>query len=106
MSYHEFCNELENILNKKDITKQDENLFISHPFIYSNDSRTKIGLRYDFLKDFFSKILIAQLLTSESKIIDDKSLNILVNNAGYLNIFSKAIGKKSSNVIMILNLSL
>ena len=106
LSYHEFCNELENILNKKDITKQDENLFISHPFIYSNDSRTKIGLRYDFLKDFFSKILIAQLLTSESKIIDDKSLNILVNNAGYLNIFSKAIGKKSSNVIMILNLSL
>ncbi|NEN76574.1 NACHT domain-containing protein [Pelistega sp. NLN82] len=54
LSHYEFCNELKNILNRK-ATKQDEHSFISHPFIYSNDSRTKIGLKYDFLKDFFLK---------------------------------------------------
>lgn len=67
-------------------------LLLNHAFIdYANDKL--INIRYDFLKDFFLKISIAQMFSNQA-IADIQLLDLLVSRVSYLNNFSLDIGKR------------
>lgn len=67
-------------------------LLKAHPFVFEKNE--KIDLRYDFLRDFFTVILIAQSLEQE-EIIDKNILLLLEKKIGYLNSFSKDVAKRT-----------
>lgn len=83
----------EEILNKK-LTDQDLSLLKAHPFIFSHNKI--IDLRYDFLRDFFTVILIAQKLTNVDSILDNSVLSLLDKKVSYLNKFSIDVAKRVS----------
>lgn len=67
-------------------------LLKAHPFIFEKNE--KVDLRYDFLRDFFTVILMAQSIEQE-EIIDRNILLILEKKIGYLNSFSKDVAKRT-----------
>ena len=67
-------------------------LLKAHPFIFEKNE--KVDLRYDFLRDFFTVILMAQSIEQE-EIIDRNILLILEKKIGYLNSFSKEVAKRT-----------
>lgn len=67
-------------------------LLLNHAFIdYTTDKF--INIRYDFLKDFFLKISIAQMFSNQN-IANVQLLDLLVSRVSYLNNFSLDIGKR------------
>ena len=75
---------------------------LNHTFIqYTQNS---ISIKYDFLKEFFNKILSAQLLRDDSIPLDMDLLSALSNKISYLNQFSKDIGTRlvSSDIEVVL----
>lgn len=67
-------------------------LLLNHAFIdYTTDK--SITIRYDFLKDFFLKISVAQMLSNQNT-ANVQLLDLLVSKVRYLNNFSLDIGKR------------
>lgn len=92
LSNIDFIGLVEEILGKKP-NDQDLSLLKAHPFICENNG--KVNLRYDFLRDFFTIILIAQKLTEENSLLDNKVLYLLDKKVGYLNNFAKEVAKRT-----------
>lgn len=71
-------------------------LLLNHAFI-NHISDKSIIIRYDFLKDFFLKISVAQIFSSQV-IAGDDLLNSLVSKVSYLNNFSLDVGKRLNKI--------
>lgn len=72
------------------IEKEHSHLFLAHPFII--ETNNCISLRYDFLKEFFSCLLISINITEEN--MDKHSFRIIKEKVSYLNNFSKDVSKR------------
>lgn len=88
----DFIKLVEEVLDKK-INNQDLSLLKAHPFIMENNG--KYNLRYDFLRDFFTIILIAQKITDENSLLNKDVLLLLDKKIGYLNKFSMEIAERT-----------
>lgn len=88
----DFIKLVEEILDKK-INNQDLSLLKAHPFILENNG--KFNLRYDFLRDFFTIILMAQKITDENSLLDKDVLLLLDKKIGYLNKFSMEVAERT-----------
>ncbi|SUD91416.1 NACHT domain-containing protein [Psychrobacter phenylpyruvicus] len=70
------------------------NSLLTHAFIRYSSNRS-IVIRYDFLKDFFLRVSIAQHFSNEYH-IESNILSSLVSKVSYLNNFSIEIGNRLS----------
>lgn len=86
-----FINLIEEVTNIK-LNNTLLSLLKAHPFIFEKNE--KVDLRYDFLRDFFTVILMAQSIEQE-EIIDRNILLILEKKIDYLNSFSKDVAKRT-----------
>lgn len=89
VSRTDFVQVLQKVTNNQSIREEQINLFLAHPFIHENKT---IGLRYDFLKEFFSCLLISTNLSNNK--MDSYCFDIVRNKVGYLNDFSKEVSKR------------
>lgn len=94
LSDFEFINLVQTIL-ERDTNGQELSLLKAHPFINKNNE--KLNLRYDFLRDFFTVLLIAQIVTDNNSILDDKTFLLLEKKVSYLNTFSMEVAKRTLN---------
>lgn len=81
------------LLHKMNLDLSDNalSLLLAHPFIFLINN-SKIILRYDFLKDFFLRVLVSKCFSEDISKLNDDILEILVQKVGYLNDFSKDVG--------------
>lgn len=94
LSDFEFINLVQTIL-ERDTNEQELSLLKAHPFINKNNE--KLNLRYDFLRDFFTVLLIAQIVTDNNSILDDETFLLLEKKVSYLNTFSMEVAKRTLN---------
>ena len=94
ISKSEFILIVNNIIENPD--NKTVSLLLAHPFINFN-SKDSIGIRYDFLRDFFLKISISQRFYS-GDILEESILLLLLSKVSYLNYFSLDIGSRLSDL--------
>ncbi|MFP4792935.1 NACHT domain-containing protein [Pasteurella multocida] len=94
LSNCEFMKLVQDVL-KKDTNDQELSLLKAHPFIGENNKR--LNLRYDFLRDFFTVLLIAQMITDDNLKLDESIFLLLDKKVSYLNTFSKEVAKRTLN---------
>ena len=85
---------------KKIIHNADDTIIsrlLNHTFIQYT-SQKSIIVKYDFLKEFFTKISSAQFLSEDHASLDLGLLSALSNKVSYLNHFSKDIGSRLLNI--------
>lgn len=80
----------------KDADDTTINSLLTHAFIHYISNKSII-IRYDFLKDFFLKVSIAQCFSNEYS-LNSNLLSLLVSKVSYLNNFSIEIGARLSNI--------